>query len=402
MAKKELGFDSQGIQKTLYFKNYFGDGMGMITLNGISGLISMFTYFYTDKVGIAAAAAGTIILAARILDAVTDIGMGFIVDRTKSRFGKARPWILYMADPALVCIIALFCIPAGASTTVKNTYAFITNTVAIAFVYTTIAIPYGCLMTFITKSTDERSKMGLFRALFGYIIGMILAIALIPITNALGGDQKAWIIAGVVIGIIAMISLIVVFFSNRERYSTAGQVSGEEEKTAFFAGVKLLFKNKYLIIMLMVSFAINIIYTISASTGIYFTKWVLKNENLVAVMGAAGLVPVVIGFVITTPIIKKFGLAKTARIALLVGIAGTIARCLTPDSFISAVTAGLLVTFGTIPFMIVNGVLVNNTVEYGERKTAGRHKQQCVRFHVKNRKRPGCGSHRLAAGPGRL
>jgi GPH family glycoside/pentoside/hexuronide:cation symporter len=91
MAKKELGLDSQGIQKTLRIRNYLGDGMGMIALNGISGLVAMLTYFYTDKVGIAAAAAGTIMLTARIFDAVTDLGMGYIVDRTRSRFGKARP-----------------------------------------------------------------------------------------------------------------------------------------------------------------------------------------------------------------------------------------------------------------------------------------------------------------------
>jgi GPH family glycoside/pentoside/hexuronide:cation symporter len=294
--------------------------------------------------------------------------MGYIVDVTKSRFGKARPWILYMAIPALIAIVALFCVPAGANATVKNTYAFITNVLAIAIAYTAIAIPYGCLMAFVTKSTDERSKMGLFRALSGYIMGMLVAIAFIPITNFLGGDQKAWITVGAVIGILAMISLVITFFSNKEQNSNVSQNSGEEEKIVFFEGIKTVFKNKYLVIISMVMFVMNILYTISTSSGIYYTKWILKNENLVAVMGAAGLVPVVIGFVITTPMIKKFGLAKTARIGLLAGIAGTIVRCFTPSSFISAITAGLLVTFGTIPFMVIGGVLINNTVEYGEWK----------------------------------
>jgi GPH family glycoside/pentoside/hexuronide:cation symporter len=368
MAKKELGFDSQGIQKTLRFRNYFGDGIGMIALNGISGLVSMLTYFYTDKVGIAAAVAGTIIFAARIFDAVTDIAMGYIVDRTKSRFGKARPWLLYMAIPTMVCMIALFCVPAGASTTVKNTYAFITNAITIAIVYTAIVIPYTCLQALVTKSTEERSKMGLFRSISGYIIGMIVAVGLIPITNAMGGDQKAWIIMAVVLGVTAMISLVIAFFSNKEQGAEVTQKTGEK-KIAFFAGVKLLFKNKYIVVMAFANFAVNVIYTMTSSTGIYFTKYILKNENLVAVMGAIGLVPVAIGFAITTPLIKNFGLAKTNRIAFLVGIAGTIIRCFTPDSFISVVSAGLLVTFGTIPFMVTSGVLINNTVEYGEWKT---------------------------------
>jgi len=99
-------------------------------------------------------------------------------------------------NTVIIAIIALFCIPADASANAKTGYALVTNIFASAIVYTAIAIPYGALMAVRTKSTDERSKMGIFRALFGYIIGMIIAIALIPITNMLGGNQRVFFILG--------------------------------------------------------------------------------------------------------------------------------------------------------------------------------------------------------------
>jgi GPH family glycoside/pentoside/hexuronide:cation symporter len=371
MAKKELGLDGQGIQKTLRFKNYLGDGMGMIALNGISGLVAMLPFFYTDKVGIAAATAGTIMMGARVIDAVTDISMGYVVDRTKSRFGKARPWMLYMAIPSFIAVAALFFVPANASAMTKTIYAFCTNAVSIAVVYTAIAIPYGCLMAFVTRSTEERGKMGISRGALGYIIGMVAAIGLIPMVNALGGDQNAWIKVGFIFGAIIMISLVPVFFANKERYGESGGKEANEQ-TKFFEGIKLLVKSKYWVIMLAVYFLNSISYGLGGGAGIYYAKWVLKNENLIALLGGIGLVPIAIGFAITSPMIKKFGLAKTARIALFIGIAASVVRSFFPVSLLATLTLGSLATFGMVPMMAVGGVLVNNTVEYGEWKNGKR------------------------------
>src|SRR5690554_5400449 len=95
-TKKDPGVDSNGISKTMTKSRFIGDGMTQFALNTISGLIGMLTYFYTDKVGMAAAAAGTVLLIARIVDAFSDIIMGRIVDKTKTKYGKARPWLLWM------------------------------------------------------------------------------------------------------------------------------------------------------------------------------------------------------------------------------------------------------------------------------------------------------------------
>lgn len=368
MKKKTLGVDSQGIQKTMRTSHYFGDGISQLALNTIAGLVSMLTYFYTDKIGIAAGVAGTIILIAKIIDAFTDLVMGKIVDNTKSKYGKVRPWFLWMIIPTIVAVVALFTVPAGASSSIKNAYALGSNIFATAIVYTAIAIPYGCMMSIRTKSVEERGKMGIFRAVFGYISGMIIAIGLIPITNMLGGDQKAWIIVAVIFAALSGISLYITFITSKEENSGVAIIQEDDENVSFKDSIIILFKNKYWVIMAITMFIINIIYALSAATGVYYTKYILGNENLVAILGGVGLIPVFLGFAITGPMIRKFGLAKTTRIAFIVGIIGSIIRVINPYSFAITLVGGSLVTFSTIPMMAIGGVLVNNTIEYNEWK----------------------------------
>ncbi|MGM0922939.1 MAG: MFS transporter [Bacillota bacterium] len=363
--KRDLGLDSQGIQKTMRWHHYLGDGAGQIALNSINGLIGMLTYFYTDKVGIAAATVGTIILLTKVINAITDLVMGKIVDVTKSKYGKARPWMLWTTIPTFLAIILLFTVPVDVSATTKNIYAFVTVTFASAIIYTAIAIPYNSLMAIRTNSSEERGKMGITRSIFGYVIGMIVAILLIPLTNILGGDQKAWIIVAVVLGVLSSISLYFTFLASKEE-NTEEQETEIEDKVSFLESVKLLFKNKYWVIMLFAQLFINMMYVLSGSTGVYYTKYILGNENLVGIMGAVGLIPVFLGFAVVGPMMKRFGLAKTARLGLVLGIIASLIRCFMPYNFTAALILGGVETFATIPMMAVGGVLVNNTVEYGE------------------------------------
>ena len=106
MAKKPLGVDKMGIQKTMRIGDYLGDCGGQFALNAMTGLVSAVMYFYTEKVGVAAATAANVLLAAKIVDAFTDLIMGKIMDSGKSPKGKCRPWFLRMAIPSFVAIVA--------------------------------------------------------------------------------------------------------------------------------------------------------------------------------------------------------------------------------------------------------------------------------------------------------
>lgn len=191
MSKKPLGKDKFGVQKVMRFKDYFGDATGQFALNSMASLVGQITYFYTDKVGMAAGAVATVLLIVKILDAFTDLIMGNIIDHTKPGKEKFRPWLLRAGIPAGVMMILMFTVPKNIGSVGQVAYALITNFLLSAVLYTAMAIPYASLMTVRTNSQEERGVMGTWRAATGYVAGFIFAICIIPITNALGGTQSA-------------------------------------------------------------------------------------------------------------------------------------------------------------------------------------------------------------------
>ena len=371
MAKKPLGVDKMGIQKTMRTGDYLADCGGQFALNAMTGLVSAVLYFYTEKVGVAAATAANVLLAAKIVDAFTDLIMGKIMDNGKSPKGKCRPWFLRMAIPAFVAIVALFTVPKGLTGFAQVAYLFLSNVFLTAIVSTAVMIPYSAILVMRTKSLEERNKMGIFRAAAGYVIGMVIAIAiaLVPLTNALGpngvADQAAYIKFAVVIGALSMIFLLILYKTSKE---TAAQEEKPDDGLAFGDAINKLFHNKYWVIVLLANLLVNVIYALSSSSGTYYAKYILGNDNLIGIMGAVGLIPTFVGFIVVSPMTKKFGLTKTLKIAFALGIIGNVIRCFKPDSFILCITVGLLGSFATIPMMCLAGTLNSMAMDYNDYK----------------------------------
>lgn len=362
---KELGLDSQGVQKVMRKRDYLADGLGMVALNSISVLVGMLTYFYTEKVGVAAATAANVILITKIVDAFTDLIMGRILDRTNTKYGKARPWFLRMILPTLVAIIALFTVPQGLGDGLQFLYLLVTNLFASAVVYTAIAIPYNALIVYRTSSVEERGFMGVVRAAFGYLIGMIGAILLIPVSNMLGGDQSAWIKLGTFFGLISSLALWILFKNTRE-INVETEVQEEKEKISFKESMSKLFKNKYWVLILLLSLVSNISFGLSSGSGAYYAKYILGNEELVAILGLAGLIPSILGFILVPIMVKKFGLSKTMLIALAIGIVISAIRVFYPASFELTFVAVFLATFSTIPVMALSSPLTAMVIDYND------------------------------------
>lgn len=372
MAKKPLGKDSMGIQKTMRLGDYLGDGLGQLPLNVMANLVGQLTYFYTEKVGLAAGMVATMLLVAKFVDAFSGLAMGKIMEMTNSPKGKCRPWFLRMMIPAAVIIIMLFTVPKNAPGSLQMGYVLVTNILLSAVVYTAVSIPYGAIMAIRTESVEERGKMGIVRTVFGYVIGMVIAILLIPITNMLGGDQGAWIKVAVVFAVLSAASLFILYKTSRETSGAADAEADpqdtEEEQVPFVEAIKMLFQNKYWVIMLLANLFVNISYGLSTGGGTYFAKYILGNDNLVALLGAVGLIPTVVGFIIVGPMTKKIGMARTCKVSALIGAIAMVIRAFTPYSIVTTIGCGLFSGFATIPMMCLTGPMVNNCVEYNDWK----------------------------------
>ena len=371
MSKKPLGKDKDGIQKVMRFGDYFGDAAGQFALNAISGLVGQLTYFYTDKVGLAAGAVGTAFLIVKILDAFTDLIMGYIVDHTKPGKERYRPWLLRMAIPAAVMIVLLFTVPANVSSTMQMVYMFITNFLLTAVIYTAICIPYNSLIVVRTASQQERGNMGTWRAGAGYVAGMVIAVAIIPVTNMLGGNQAAWIKFSVVLAVLAALCLLLTWKTSKETnpvMDAENAQSNADEAIPFKDAIVNLFHNKYWVMILIMGLAANITYGLANSAGTYYAKWIYGNDNLVGIQGAVGLIPTVLGFALVGPMIKKMGVTKTLKVSFFIGMAANILRLFNPYDFVYNTILSCFSTFANIPMMCLLGVLTAMAIDYNEYK----------------------------------
>ena len=359
--------------------DYFGDSMGQFALNAISGMVGQLTYFYTDKVGLAAGMVATVFMITKIIDAFTDIIMGNIIDHTKPGRERYRPWILRMAVPAAALILMLFTVPGGNSG-LQIAYLLITNLLMTSVVYTAIAIPYASLQVVRTESSEERGKMGVYRALAGYVPGMAIVLAVIPVTNALGGTQSAWIKFAAAVALVVLLSLLFCYKKSRETAvsdETAGlqmpqSDEGAEEAVPLAEAVGKLFGNKYWVLALIMGLVSQVTYGLANSSGTYYCKWIYGDDNLVAILGAVGMIPTILGFVLVGPMNKKLGVVKTLRVCFLLGMAANLLRVINPTHFWYNTILGCISSFANIPMMCLLGVTTAMAIDYNAFKYGNR------------------------------
>ena len=368
--KKELGFDSDGAKKVMRKRDYMADMSGQWALGLMANVVGQLTYFYTDKVGLAVGGVGIVMAIAKVIDALTDIWFGNVIEHSKGGNSKFYKWMFRMMIPAAVITFLMFTVPKGQ--TIGMIYVLVTNVLLTAVIYTMIATPFGAVMVVRTNSQVERSNMGIFRAVGNYGAGMIISIIIIPVTNMLGGTQSAWIKFGAILALIVLLLLAICYNNGRKaKYSedteTLNEVE-EEEAVPFKDAIKMLFGNKYWVIVLVVNLLSCIIYGLASGAGVYYCKWIFGNDNLVGVLGGIGMIPTLLGFILVGPMIKKLGVVKTLLVSFAMGAGANILLLFTKDIFFCYALFGSITTFATIPMMCLVGVMTAMSIDYNEYK----------------------------------
>lgn len=372
-TKKELGFDKDGNKLVMRRRDYLADMSGALGTGLMGNIVGQLTYFYTDKVGLAVAGVGIIMAIAKVIDALTNVWFGNVIDHSKGGNRKYYSWILRMAIPAAITMVLIFTVPIQAGQVAGLAYALVTNVLLTAVFYIMISTPFSAVMVVRTNSQKERSSMGVYRAAAMYGSGMIIAIATIPITNLLGGTQVAWIKYGAVVALIVLLTLLICYNNGRKaEFSEDTDVNAsnaaEEEAVPFKEAIPLLFKNRYWVIVLLFNLVTSITNAISASAGTYYCKWIFGNDNLVGLLGAVGLISTLLGFILSKPIITKLGVKKTIDFGLMGAAVTAAVRCLVPNNLVVYTAFGMIGSFVQIPLMCLYGVLLAMAVDYNEYK----------------------------------
>ncbi len=329
---------------------------------------SYLTLYYTDNVGLAAATIGTLMLLSRLLDGVSDLVMGNIIDRTKTRWGKARPWILWSAIPMGLGLVLMFSVPQFLSGTGKLVYASVTYILMAAVVYTACNLAYNTLLSLEAPDPKDRVTMSSIRFFITMCTVLFINYNCTKFVDGFGWQGMALIFGG-----IAIVLLLITFFGTKERTNIEKNTSTDKaDKMPISESFKYLFKNKYFF-MLTVIFVLN--YTIlGVNNGlrIYFARDVLGNAGLMGTLTLCFILPKLVGNLVFPYINKILGKWKSMMLGYVLELAGVLIMAFTEASFTTAAIGLVLLGIGGIPHNAGLFAMVADVIDYGEWKTGVR------------------------------
>lgn len=307
------------MQEKTYLKwyNKVGYGSGDIAGNVVYAFLSSFVMLYlTNTVGLNPGIVGSLIAASKFFDGVTDIFFGAMIDKTKTRLGKARPWMLYAYVGCAVTLVAIFAVPVNMGKTSQYIWFFIAYTLLNAVFYTANNIAYSALTALVTKNSKERVQMGSCRFIFAFSTSLLIQSVTVGAVAAFGGGASGWRTVAVIYAVIGLVVNTISVLSVKELPEEELNASGdcaedcikkekETEKYGLLEAAKLLIANKYYLMICGV-YILQQVYTAMINMGIYYMIYVLKNENLYGVFSWAVNIPLIIALVFTPTLVAKW------------------------------------------------------------------------------------------------
>ncbi len=364
--KEKIGYSLGDTASNLFFQTF----------------ILFLLYFYTDVFGITAKTAVTMFLVARIWDAVNDPIMGMIADRTSTRWGKFRPYLIWGIIPFGVLGVLTFTTP-DLGINGKIIYAYITY-ILLTMTYTMINVPYSALMAVITPDSDERTVISSFRFVAAFVGQFIVQYAILKLVSVFGdgNEAKGWQLAMVVLSALACILYVITFSSTRERVKPI-----KEEKTPFKQDLIDLFTNKpWVLIAIATIFQLmynvmrngNIMYYfkyfVLDQQMVFFGKtWQFTYQDLTTAFMLSGTVMTILGAILTIKFSRLFDKPKSYAGSLgITAIVTALYYFLSPKDIIPMFALNLVISFAIGIVSVLQWAIYTDTTYYSEWKTGRR------------------------------
>lgn len=325
--------------------------------------------YYTDYAGINAGMVATIMFASKILDAFSDIIMGGLLEKTAKPGAKARPWIKRICVPYAISAILLFAVPDFSGTIAQGVYVFITYNLFCTIMYTMLVIPYNSLGALITQNDKEREMIGLLRSIFTTVASTIVNSFTMIFVGWAGGTKTSWII---VIAVYAVISLIVFFCAYRfSEERVIIEKDGNEKASGNLSmakNVKLLFSNKYWMILTINAILTNLVIATNSGSMFYYLANVCEAPQAVAACGMLLSMPMLVLIPLSKPLVARFGKRNMFAVGMFV-MAGARLFVYFAGTNLSLVYVGTFLFSVGCSTAWCGGPMLCDTVEYGEWKT---------------------------------
>lgn len=330
---------------------------------------TLLIYFYTNVVGISAGAVGMIMLVSRVFDGFSDVLMGTIIDRTHSKYGKSRIWILRLAVPYALAAVVLFTMP-NMGVTGKVIYAFVTYNIMNTVVYTAISQPFHALGSLMSRDRRERDVICNIRMVLSITASMIITAFTLPLINqvaqVIGHEQAAWILVTAVYAVISVFVLLNTYMTCTERVQTAQK---SKENIPFWTALKATITNPYFLIALGLMLFYTVYQIIIGTDLTYYCQYVLNDVDLVMPLSASEKIATIIGIAMLPKLLPKYGKRNLICAGCLLGIAGQLLFLMNITSIPLGVVTCIMRGFGIAPFYGVQYSLPSDAIEYGQWKT---------------------------------
>ena len=324
--------------------------------------------FYTDTFGISAAAAGTIMLIARFWDMISDPIMGIIADRTNTRWGKFRPYILWMALPYSVLAVLTFTTP-DLGPTGKVVYAGVTY-ILLMSVFTAINLPYSSLGAVITSDSYERAGLNSYRFIFAFVGQFIVSGTALSLALYFGGgdNAKGYQYTLILFSIISFILFMITFKTTKERVQPP-----KEQKENLKEDFRNLFKNKPWMILFFVGIISFIMFAMQNLSIAYYFKYYIGKEENVQLFNVIGTVALIVAIPFSKPLAKKFGKRNVFLASSL--LSGFFFICLylpAANNLTMIYAFNILAKMAYAPAVPLLWTMLADTADYSEWKTGRR------------------------------
>ena len=374
-AKFDSYVKSANTTRSERWLGYFFGPMGAAILN--TTLISYLNVFYTDVLNLTnsfawAAAFMTLFpILSKIIDAITNIIMGQIIEKTRTRQGKARPWIFISAPLMSIATVLLFLIPREHSL-LQFALVALTYNVFFSLAYTIYNMSHTLMVPLSTSNVKQRDALSLFtnmgvNMIPGTIVSLLFPMVLMPV---LGYDYDKWLTAMIIIAAIALPFTVLEYFFTKERVTEAAVSAGEAQTVSFREQLKICFGSKYWILMILFMFLYQLMGNIMTISLPYFCNWVLGKYNdgiTQTILSAVGKAPLGFGVFLLWPLVKKLGKRKVMIVGFLIAAAAEAICWIGSHSLPMMLAGSFLYAIGFLPSYVYSALMAD-TLDYIEYK----------------------------------
>lgn len=347
---------------------------GALLLNAV--FATYLNIYYTDVLDLTHIWGGLFLtifpIVSKIIDAITNVVMGYVIDRTKTKQGKARPWLLLSAPLVAISGVLLFTVPT-ASETVQVIWVMLSYNLFYSFAYTIFNMSHNLMVPLSTRNTTDRGGLSVFNQIATIMMSGILVALIFPmvIMPMLGVDKSKWIVMMSALSIVTLPLILLEYYFTKERVTEETQGS-EEKNIPFKTQLKIVFSDKYFLIVIAYFFIYTFGSTMKNLGLVYYCNWVLGTYNdgitqmLVSVIGG---VPMGIGIFAVWPLAKKFGKRNVTMWGFVLYAIGSLICWLVPNNLVIVLVGQFIKNIGGLPCAYVFMALFADTLDHLEWKS---------------------------------